>query len=190
MSVPDFIAYIIAPYRAPTIAGVRHNIEAARALSELLWRNNIPTLCPHLNSSYMDGIAPDQVFLDGDTVLLSRCNVAVVLPTAEQSAASMSEVDFACAHHIPIVLVHNNDSLDLLVQLVKSFMVPVPSEQNKNPLETENERLRDGLSEVLDVYSTYQHMDPILSQTGGTFELDMLKPFWAAIKKAALAAKE
>jgi len=61
---------------------------------------------------------------------------------------------------------------------------------NSHELETENERLRAALSEVLDVFATYQHLDPILSQTGGTFELDMLKPFWAAIKKAALAAKE
>ena len=61
---------------------------------------------------------------------------------------------------------------------------------NSHELETENERLRDGLSEALDVYLTYQHMDAILSRVGGTFELSILAPFWSAIKKAALAAKE
>jgi len=33
-------------------------------------------------------------------------------------------------------------------------------------------------------------MDAILSRVGGTFELSILAPFWSAIKKAALAAKE
>jgi len=205
MLTPDFIAYIIGPYRASTIAGVRRNIEAAREIAELLWRNNIPTLCPHLNTVLMDGIAPDRVFLDGDLVLLSRCNVAVVLPTAELSTGSMSEVEFARAHHIPIVLVHNNESPVLLVQQVKSFMAPVASKENEEhlisrkdtriaELEAENKRLRAALSEVQDVYSTFQHMDAALSktqwETGGTFERDMLVKFWATIKAAALAAKE
>jgi hypothetical protein len=61
---------------------------------------------------------------------------------------------------------------------------------NSYDWEAENKRLRDGLSEVLDMYSTYQHLDAILSSVGGKFELDMLAEFWAAIKKAALAAKE
>jgi hypothetical protein len=136
MPTPNFIAYIIGPYRAPTISGVRRNIEAARELAELLWRNNIPTICSHLNTAFMDGIAPDQVFLDGDLILLSRCNVAVVLPKSEDSAGSMGEVDFACAHHIPIVLCHANESPALLIRLVRSFMAPVQSEQNQTRKDT------------------------------------------------------
>jgi len=108
MPTPNFIAYIIGPYRAPTISGVRRNIEAARELAELLWRNNIPTICSHLNTALMDGIVPDQVFLDGDLVLLSRCNIAFVLPNSDLSKGSLHEI-LVCheTFNIPVVRVPN-----------------------------------------------------------------------------------
>jgi hypothetical protein len=55
-------------------------------------------------------------------------------------------------------------------------------------LDAEIKQLRAGLAEVLDVYSTYQHLDAILSKTGGRLN-NMLAKFWSAIKKAAVAAK-
>ena len=103
MPAPDFIAYIIGPYRAPTISGVRRNIEAARELAELLWRNNIPTICSHLNTAYMDGIAPDQVFLDGDLVLLIRCDCVLVLPNSDKSTGAQREIQCAITHTIPVI---------------------------------------------------------------------------------------
>jgi len=111
MTTPDFIAYIIGPYRAPTISGVRRNIEAARELAELLWRNNIPTICSHLNTALMDGIAKDQVFLDGDLVLLSRCDIAFVLFGAEHSKGCQGELCFAKDHDIPVVHIPDDHSV-------------------------------------------------------------------------------
>ena len=62
--------YIAGPYRAETINEIAENIAEARRVSAQLWKLGYTVFTPHLNSSFMDGICPDQNFLDGDRDIL------------------------------------------------------------------------------------------------------------------------
>lgn len=96
------IGYVIGPYRAPTEASVRANIERARSYAEWFWKRGIPIICPHLNTAFMGGISADKVFLEGDLVILKRCDFAITVDGWQQSAGSKVEVITCEAWGIPV----------------------------------------------------------------------------------------
>ena len=98
----SLIVYVAGPYRADTIAGVRRNIERARAVAEELWAMGYPTICPHLNTAFMDGLAEDGDFLDGDLLILKRCDAVVLVDGYEDSIGAMAEVKCAAQRGLPI----------------------------------------------------------------------------------------
>jgi hypothetical protein len=59
------IAYVAGPYRAKTKIGIILNILRARKVAKELWKMGYAVICPHSNSALMDGIAPDEAFLNG-----------------------------------------------------------------------------------------------------------------------------
>ena len=89
------VVYVAGPYRAPTIAGIRANIEAARVAAEVFWRMGYAVICPHLNSGLMDGIVADEDFLEADLEILRRCDQIVMVPGWEQSAGARGELELA-----------------------------------------------------------------------------------------------
>ena len=95
-------AYVIGPYRADTISDVSQNIEAARSAAEELWRAGFAVFCPHLNSAFMDGVAPDQVFLEGDLAWLRFADFAVAIDGFAHSNGSIGEIDFCSKNNIPV----------------------------------------------------------------------------------------
>ncbi|HQE20292.1 MAG TPA: hypothetical protein PK607_17460, partial [Aggregatilineales bacterium] len=74
MKVRPYLVYVAGPYRAATVDGIRENIEAARRVARRLWQAGYPTICPHMNTAFMDGAAPDEVWLQGGLVILERCD--------------------------------------------------------------------------------------------------------------------
>ena len=50
----------------------------------------------------MDGIAPDEVFLEGDLEFLQYADILVVIPGWERSHGTLAEIEFAKARGIPI----------------------------------------------------------------------------------------
>ena len=104
MIVAPILCYVAGPYRDPRgTYYVERNIRAAEAIGAKLWQHGIPALIPHCNTRHLDGIAPDQVFLDGDLLMLSRCDVLVLAPNWEQSAGTRAEIVFAEAKGIPVI---------------------------------------------------------------------------------------
>ena len=89
------VAYICGPYRAPTIDGVFCNIAKAREAAKLYWKMGYFVFCPHLNSSFMDGVVPDEVFLRADLQFLESMNpesdVVAVLPGWQESVGCLVE---------------------------------------------------------------------------------------------------
>lgn len=85
------IAFISGPYRAETIHGIVQNIRAAEAVAIKYWHLGYAVICPHKNSSLLDGIACDSVWLEGDLEILSRCDVVVMLPGWEESEGAKKE---------------------------------------------------------------------------------------------------
>lgn len=97
----NLVAYISGKYRAPTIHGIHANIEAARWVAVDAWLAGMTALCPHMNSAYMDGIAPDTAFLDGDLELLRRCDLLILVPGWETSEGAKIERQEAVRRGIP-----------------------------------------------------------------------------------------
>ncbi len=73
-------AYVMGPYRAPTWEGIEANIQRAKELAVALWQMGYAVFCPHLNTAHFDGLAPDDVFLEGDLEWASVGDLGVVVP--------------------------------------------------------------------------------------------------------------
>ena len=89
------IVYIAGPYRANTIHGIVENIRKAERVSKLFWKKGYAVICPHLNSSLLDGVVDDMAFLAAGLEILSRCDMCVMCPGWEKSRGSIVERDFA-----------------------------------------------------------------------------------------------
>lgn len=92
--VGRMIAFVVGPYRdsrGPNY--IRENIERAREVAVELWKMGFVVLCPHMNTALMDGICPDEVFLEGGKELLRRAaDFVVVLPGWRDSIGSVGEL--------------------------------------------------------------------------------------------------
>jgi hypothetical protein len=101
------IAYIAGQYRATTHAGISRNITRARKAAILLWKLGYTVICPHMNTAHLDGVAPDQRFLDGDLEILRRCDLVVMLPGWELSTGAQAERFVALDAGIPVYLLED-----------------------------------------------------------------------------------
>ena len=84
--------YVIGKYRGKDKFEVVQNIKHAREVAELLWKQGWAVFCPHLNSAWMDGIVPDNAFLDGGLKFLEMCDAVCVCDGWEGSAGSLVEL--------------------------------------------------------------------------------------------------
>ena len=97
MSKP--IVYIAAPYRSKCASGIFHNIMQARDAAATVWRMRGVALCPHLNTFLFDGVyeLPDKIWLEGDLLLLSKCDAAWFFDGFTASTGVEAEYNF-CLH--------------------------------------------------------------------------------------------
>lgn len=103
-------AYIAGPYRDSRGAWyVRQNIARAERLAALLWQRGYAPFCPHLNSRLLDGVAPDQAFLEGDLAWLHYAEVCFLVPDLPglkglaESAGTQNEIRLCRQQGIPVV---------------------------------------------------------------------------------------
>ena len=89
------LIFVSGPYRADTEAGVARNIEAAREVAMDIWTKGHYALCPHANSAFMGGVVPDEQFLAGDLVMMSKCNAVCLVEGWSQSVGAVAEVKVA-----------------------------------------------------------------------------------------------
>lgn len=89
------VIYISGPYRADTVNGVYENIQRARTATIGLWRQGYAVICPHLNTSFMDGICQDDVWLEGDLELLRRADAIYMLRGWQKSDGAIQELNLA-----------------------------------------------------------------------------------------------
>lgn len=66
------VVYIAGPFRAENAWEIEQNIRRAEEAALELWRAGAAVLCPHTNTRYFQGAAPDHVWLEGDLELLRR----------------------------------------------------------------------------------------------------------------------
>lgn len=86
------VVYIAGPFRGKNHWEVEQNIRRAEALALEVWRAGFAALCPHCNTRFFDGAAPDDVWLKGDLELLRRCDAVLLTPDWQQSTGAREEM--------------------------------------------------------------------------------------------------
>ena len=101
------IAFISGPYRAKTTNGIQENIERARQVAKKYWLKGFSVYCPHLNSAFMDGLVPDQVFLDGCLEMIKRLDplqdIFVLMKDWQKSTGAKKEFELALEQRLPVI---------------------------------------------------------------------------------------
>lgn len=93
MKIP--VVYIAGPFRAPNAWEIEQNIRRAEEWALAVWRLGAAALCPHCNTRFFQGAAPDEVWLDGDLALLSKCDAVFMIPGWQRSTGARSELEYA-----------------------------------------------------------------------------------------------
>ena len=104
------VVYVIGPYRAPSEWEVVSNIRRAELVAIDVWKLGAACICPHKNTALLGGACEDEVWLQGDLEILSRCDASLVLDGWESSQGSKGEILFCENNGIPVF--YNLKSLD------------------------------------------------------------------------------
>lgn len=101
-SAPMQLAYVAGAYRGRSHNDVAENIWAARQVATHLWSIGYAVICPHLNSAFMSGVAPEESFLNGGLEMVRRCDLVVLVEGWQASQGTAREVEEARKHGIPV----------------------------------------------------------------------------------------
>jgi len=96
------VVYVAGPYRADNNWEIEQNIRRAETLALEVWRAGGAAICPHANTRFYQGAAPDDVWLDGDLAQLARCDAVLVVPNYGASKGTIAEIQFARERGIPV----------------------------------------------------------------------------------------
>jgi hypothetical protein len=96
------VVYVAGPFRGKDSWEMEANIRRAETLSLEVWRLGCAAICPHSNTRFFQGAAPDAVWLDGDLAMLAKCDGMLMTPDWQKSQGATAEHDFAQKYHIPV----------------------------------------------------------------------------------------
>ena len=98
------VVYVAGAYRAKNGRTVNENIQAAKEVAITIWESGHVALCPHLNTANFEDASalPDDVYLEGDLLLLTRCDALMLVPGWQESEGAVRERSFAIAYGIPV----------------------------------------------------------------------------------------
>lgn len=122
--MPMRVVYIAGPFRAASAWEVEQNIRRAECLALEAWRSGFAVICPHTNTRFFSGAAPDEIWLEGDLEILRRCDAVLLLPKWQESPGTRAEVAEAIKHCMHV--------FDDLSDLVKHFQWPKATDEQTN----------------------------------------------------------
>ncbi len=96
------VVYVAGPFRGPNSWEMEQNIRRAETLALEVWRLGAACICPHTNTRFFQGAAPDKVWLDGDLEIVTRCDAVLMTPDWSRSLGATAEKDYAEARRIPV----------------------------------------------------------------------------------------
>lgn len=96
------VVYVAGPYRGANAWEIEENIRRAERLALQVWRAGAAAICPHTNTRFFQGAAPDAVWLAGDLELLGRCDAILLTPNWRESTGAVAEHDFAVRRGLPV----------------------------------------------------------------------------------------
>jgi nucleoside 2-deoxyribosyltransferase len=96
------VAYIAGPYRATFEFDVHRNIQLAEQAAAFAWQKGYAVICPHKNTAYMGGVVSDEAILEGDLVMMRRCDAVILCGKWYASRGACAEVAEAMRLGLPI----------------------------------------------------------------------------------------
>jgi len=114
------LVYVAGPYNAPTDWGIECNIRRAEAAGINVWTSGFVALCPHKNTAHFGGLCPNEVWLQGDLEILSRCDIIFMVQGWEASKGATAELQFAREHDIPAIF---DDGISSFKKLFEEFCI-------------------------------------------------------------------
>lgn len=98
MNTFPIMGMVVGPFRAKDPNNhweVEENIRKAEELLLKLWQNGVPAICPHTNTRFFQGAAPDHLWLQGYQYILSKMGFVICVEGWEASSGSIGEVNLA-----------------------------------------------------------------------------------------------
>lgn len=95
------LVYIAGKYRAYKkdggfdVSGIYDNIYKARIVAQKYWLKGYAVICPHMNTAFLDCDVPDDTWLNGDLVMIEKCDTIVMMKGWEESKGATAELEFA-----------------------------------------------------------------------------------------------
>lgn len=84
------VVYVAGPFRGANAWEVEQNVREAEEISLEIWRLGAAVICPHANTRFFQGAAPDEVWINGTMEILRRCDAVVVVRTAGKRSRKIS----------------------------------------------------------------------------------------------------
>lgn len=114
------VVYVAGPFRGKDSWEMENNIRRAEALALEAWKLGAAVICPHTNTRFFQGAAPDHIWLDGDLAILRKCDAILMTEDWQRSSGATAELKHAEAHGIPVLFTLE----DLIMFLTTSERVP------------------------------------------------------------------
>lgn len=95
------LIYIAGPFRGPTHWKQEQNIRTAEYYALEVWKMGGIALCPHLNTRNFQGELPDDAWLEGDLIMLEKCDAILMVPGWNGSVGARAEAQHADRLGIP-----------------------------------------------------------------------------------------
>jgi hypothetical protein len=117
----DKIVYLASPYRAKSEWMVYQHIENARYEATRLWNAGFIVINPIGNTAFFGGVydLPDKVWLDGDLVILSRCDILVLNFGWKSSSGCCSEREYAIKCGLPVYDLESREDREAILNFYK-----------------------------------------------------------------------
>ena len=96
------LIYIAGPFRGRTPWDVEENIRRAERVALAVWQAGAAALCPHTNTRFFNGAAPDDIFLRGTMEMLRRSDAVFLTYGWPDSKGTIAEIDEAFSRNLPI----------------------------------------------------------------------------------------
>lgn len=96
------VVYVAGPFRGANSWEMEKNIRAAETLALQAWKVGFAVICPHANTRFFQGAAPDEIWLEGDLEILKRCDAVLLTPTWKSSKGAVAEAATAAELGIPV----------------------------------------------------------------------------------------
>jgi len=95
------VVYVAGPYRGKDNWEIEQNVRRAEEVALRIWRTGqAVALCPHCETRFFQGAAPDDIWIAGTLELLRRCDAIFLLPGWITSVGARGEQQEALRRHI------------------------------------------------------------------------------------------